>query len=65
MKYRALLTVTIPMEIEGNSPEDAALNAIIQTPYPIVDLPEIYNKETGEKYNFVESKLIKREEEED
>ena len=65
MKYRALVAVVMPIEVEGNSPEDAALNAIIQTPYPIVDLPEIYNKETGEKYDFVESKLVKREEEED
>ena len=65
MKYRALVTVVMPIEVEGNSPEDAALNVIIQTPYPIVDLPELYNKETGEKYDFVESKLVKREEEED
>ena len=61
MKYRALVTVVMPIEVEGNSPEDAALNAIIQTPYPIVDLPELYNKETGEKYDFVESRLVKRE----
>lgn len=65
MKYRALVTVTMPIEVEGNSPEDAALNAIIQTPYFIVDLPEIYNKETGERYDFVESKLVKKEEEGD
>lgn len=65
MKYQVFLTVTVSTEVEGNSPEDAALNAIIETPYPIVDLPEVWNKDTGEKYDFVESKWIKEEEEED
>jgi hypothetical protein len=65
MKYRVLLTVVVPTEVEANSPEDAALNAIIETRYPVVDLPEVWNKETGEKYEFVKPKLLKKKEEED
>lgn len=63
MKYQVFLTVIVPTEVEGNSPEDAALNAIIGTPYPIVELPEVWNKDTHERYDFVESKWVKEEEE--
>ena len=65
MEYRVLLTVVMPIDVKGDSPEGAALNAIINCHYPIVDLPKVYNKKTGEKYDFVESKLVKREEEEE
>lgn len=65
MTYQVFLTVILPKEIEANSPEDAALNAMTGTPYLIVELPEVWNKDTHERYNFVESKWVKEEEEEE